>query len=51
VPLVVERASDAVEAHIVDGLVYAQNHYNGQPRRGSTRREVASDMSSLATAA
>jgi peptidyl-tRNA hydrolase, PTH1 family len=27
-PLVAERAADAVEALVVDGLVYAQNHYN-----------------------
>lgn len=28
-PLHVDRAADAVEALVVDGLAYAQNHYNG----------------------
>jgi PTH1 family peptidyl-tRNA hydrolase len=28
-PALIERAADAVEALVVDGLVYAQNHYNG----------------------
>jgi PTH1 family peptidyl-tRNA hydrolase len=28
-PLQVERTADAVEALVVDGLGYAQNHYNG----------------------
>jgi PTH1 family peptidyl-tRNA hydrolase len=28
-PLHVDRAADAVEALVVDGLVYAQNQYNG----------------------
>jgi peptidyl-tRNA hydrolase, PTH1 family len=28
-PVLVERAADAVEALVVDGLAYAQNHYNG----------------------
>jgi PTH1 family peptidyl-tRNA hydrolase len=28
-PLHVGRAADAVEALVVDGLVYAQNQYNG----------------------
>jgi PTH1 family peptidyl-tRNA hydrolase len=27
-PLYVDRAADAVEALVVDGLVYAQNQYN-----------------------
>ena len=28
-PLQLDRAADAVEALVVDGLAYAQNHYNG----------------------
>jgi PTH1 family peptidyl-tRNA hydrolase len=28
-PLFVDRAADAVEALVVDGLAYAQNLYNG----------------------
>lgn len=29
IELEVERAADAAEAVVVDGLIYAQNHYNG----------------------
>jgi hypothetical protein len=28
-PLLVDRAADAVEALVVDGMAYAQNVYNG----------------------